>query len=30
MTPAMISGISEGMQNWGDLIDLAYGYGLEI
>ena len=30
MTPAMISGIGEGMQNWDDLIELAYGYWMEI
>lgn len=29
-TPAMIAHIGEGIQNWGDLIDLAYGYGMEI
>ena len=27
MTPANIVGIGEGIQNWGDLIELAYGNG---
>ena len=26
-TPAVIAGIGEGIQNWGDLIELAYGTG---
>ena len=26
LTPAIVSGVGEGIQNWGDLIDLAYGY----
>jgi len=30
VTPAMFAGIGEGIRNWGDLIELAYGYGMEI
>jgi len=27
VTPAVVAGIGGGIQNWGNLIDLAYGYG---
>ncbi len=29
-TPAVIAGIGEGIHNWNDLIELAYGCGAEI
>lgn len=28
-TPAIVAGVGEGIYNWGDLIELAYGYGMQ-